>query len=72
MGPPKYCVEGNSLPGFSSKMLLLLNYLIHVKVCKYPLHFSLTGSIEQPRWRRLGQELSTRGISYSEIDEPGT
>ena len=28
IGTPKYCVEGNSLPGFNrNRMLLLLNYL---------------------------------------------
>ena len=36
LGPMKYCIVYNKMPKFSKKLLLLISYLPHKKMCLYP------------------------------------
>ena len=43
IGPMRYCVVTNNMPNFEKKLLLLISYLPHKKLCFYPSRVSLGG-----------------------------
>ena len=71
-GPPKYCVLGHNLAGYENRLLFLMNFLPHRKICTYPIRLTLRGPFELPQWRDRGREVSLRGINLKEFDAPGT
>ena len=36
VGPAKYCIVNNAMPHFESRLLLLIHFLPHKKMCFYP------------------------------------
>ena len=72
LGPSKYCEQGHNLPGYESRVLLLMNYLPQEKICTYPLCLILKGPFVRPQWREKGNELSLRGVQLRKIDAPRT
>ena len=52
-GPMKYCIVHNVMPNFHQRLLLLLNYLPHKKMCLYPQQFILEEPFDSSPWREI-------------------
>ena len=61
-GPMKYCIVGNTMPNFSSKVMLLLKYLPPKKICIYP-PYMLNGPFNRSLWREIGEAIRERRIN---------
>ena len=60
IGPKKYCIINNGMPNFVSKLLLLINYLPHKKMCFYPHRFALKPPFHLSPWREIGEAMMSR------------
>ena len=63
MGPIKYCIINNTVPNFENKVLLLMNYLPHEKMCFYPPQDFLEGPFANSPWRELGKAIRSRQLN---------
>ena len=57
MGPMKYCIVNNWMPDFESKLLLLVLFLPHKKMCLYPPKERLVGPFAHSPWLEVGDEI---------------
>ncbi len=64
MGPMKYCIVSNTMPNFSSKVMLLLMYLPPKKICFYPPTYILDGPFNRSPWREIGEAIRERRINF--------
>ena len=62
MGPRNYCILTNWMPNFESRLLLLIKYLPHKKMCFFPPRFALRGPFLCSPWREIGDEISMRSL----------
>ena len=58
LGPMKYCIVHNAMPNFHERMLVLLNFLPHKKMCVYPQQFILDEPFDRSPWREIMDEIS--------------
>ena len=63
LGSMKYCIESNAMPNFTSRLLLLLNYLPHKKMCFYPHLFVLDPPFNLSPWREIGKAINSRRLN---------
>lgn len=63
IGPMKYCVVTNVMPNFTSKLMLLLMYLPHKKICLYPPLYFLDGPFLRSPWNEIGESILARRIN---------
>ena len=59
LGPMRYCIVGNAMLNFTSRLLLLLNYLPQKKMCFYPHLFVLDPPFNCSPWREIGEAISS-------------
>ena len=59
-GHQKYCIINNWMPKFESKLLLLIKYLPHQKICFFPPQFPLIEFFLHSPWREIGEEIGRR------------
>ena len=57
LGPMKYCIVYNDIPNFFSKLLLLLLYLPHKKMCFYPPRFFFDAPFDHSPWMEIGDAI---------------
>ena len=62
IGPKKYCILTNWMPNFESRLLLLIKYLPHEKMCFFPPRFDLAGPFLHSPWLEIGEEISLRVV----------
>ena len=60
LGPTKYCIVHNAMPNFHQRMLVLLNFLPHKKMCLYLQQFILDEPFNRSPWREIMDEISNR------------
>jgi len=63
IGPMKYCILNNAMPHFESRLLLLIYYLPHKKMCFYPPRESLSGPFTHPPWLGIGEAIRGRTLN---------
>ncbi len=63
IGPTFYCIFTNWMPFFESRVLFLMHYLPHQKMCFYPPRFTLRGLFLRSAWKEIGQEICRRHVS---------
>ena len=63
LGPMKYCIVNNMMPNFESKVLLLIRYLPHKKMCFYPPKATLSGPFSHSPWQEIGAAMRARRIN---------
>ena len=51
MGPMKYCIINSAVSDFESKLLLIINYLPHEKLCFCPPRDILEGPFVNSPWK---------------------
>ena len=64
MGPAKYCIINNQVPNFESKLLLLINYLPHEKMCFCSPKDELDGPFLRSPWRELSKAICGRTLEF--------
>ncbi len=60
IGPRLYCVFTNWMPHFEDRLLLLMRYIPHNKICLYPPRRILEGPFLQPELKKKGQVICAR------------
>ena len=63
LGPMKYCIVYNKMPNFSSRLLLLINYLPQKKMCFYPSRFFLDAPFDHSPWREIGEAIHSQQLN---------
>ena len=64
IGPANYCIINSQVPNFESKLLLLINYLPHEKMCFYPPKDDLDGPFLRSPWRELGKAICGHTLEF--------
>ena len=62
IGPAKYCIINSQELEFESKLLLLINYLPHEKMCLYPPKNDLGGTFLRSPWKEIGKSICGRTL----------
>lgn len=62
LGPQIYCVFTNWMPSFEKRLMLLMNYLPHQKMCFYPPKVILRKPFQHSPWREIGQAIINRRL----------
>ena len=62
IGPAKYCIINSWVSNFESKLLLLIIYLPHEKMCFYPPKDDLDGPFLRSPWRELSKAICGRTL----------
>ena len=57
LGPMKYCIVYNDMPNFLNKLLVLLLYLPHKKMCFYPPRFFFDAPFDHSPWMEIGDAI---------------
>ena len=63
-GPAKYCIINSQVPEFESKLLLLINYLPHEKMCLYPPKNDLGGTFLRSPQKEIRKSICGRTLEY--------
>ena len=63
LGPMKYCIVYNEMPNFSSRLLLLINYLPQKKMCFYPPRFFLDTPFDHSPWREIREAIRSQWLN---------
>ena len=63
VGPTKYCVINNWMPNFESKLMLLVHFLPHRKICILPSAVELGGPFTHLPWSKISDDILCRPIS---------
>ncbi len=59
LGPKKYCIVNNMMPNFEKKLLLLIYFLPHKKMCFFPPRELLSGPFTHAPWLEIGRAISS-------------
>ena len=59
LGPLKYCIVYNEMPEFSKKLLLLISYLPHKKMCLYPYQTNFDSPFDRLPWQEIGDVITS-------------
>ena len=63
VGPTKYCIIKNLMPNFESKLLPLVHFLPHRKICILPSTVELGGPFTHLPWSKISDDILCRPIS---------
>ena len=63
MGPIRYCIVTNSMPNFEKRLMLLINYLPHKRMCFYPRRFILGRPFLRHPWAEIGDQICNRRMN---------
>ena len=62
-GPMKYCIVNNSMPNFESRLLLLIHFLPHKKMCFFPPREILSRPFTHTPWLEIGEAIRNQTLS---------
>ena len=62
LGPVKYCIVYNEMPNFFTRLLLLILYLPHKKMCFYPPQVILEPPFDHSPWREIGEAIQSQNF----------
>ena len=64
LGPQSYCIIDDETPGFEKRVLLLLYYLPHSKLCIYPPNHSIGPTFLRSPWREIRKAIIDNVVPY--------
>ena len=64
LGPQYYCIIYDETPDFERRVLLLLNYLPHSKLCIYPPNHSIGPIFTRSPWREIREVILGNIVPY--------
>ena len=62
LGPQVYCIFTNWMPFFEQRLMLLINYLPHHKMCLYPPRVILGQPFLHSPWMEIGYSIRNRHL----------
>ena len=63
VGPAKNCIVNNVMPNFENKLLLLIHFLPHKKMCFFPPREFLSGPFNHAPWLEIGEAILNRTMN---------